>query len=57
MPPVPVAPPTKTAFDLHRKEFEKYLTHEICDTDTYFTPAYRKEQREKVQAFYQMAWT
>ena len=36
--------------------FEKYLKHEICDTDTYFTPAYRKEHRDKVQAFYEMVW-
>jgi hypothetical protein len=36
--------------------FEKYLKHEICDTDTYFTPAYRNEERDKVQAFYEMVW-
>jgi pimeloyl-ACP methyl ester carboxylesterase len=36
--------------------FEKYLQHEICDTDTYFTPAYRKEQQNNVRAFYEMVW-
>jgi pimeloyl-ACP methyl ester carboxylesterase len=49
--------PYRLAFDLIEMGFEKYLKHEICDTDTYFTPAYRKEQQEKVQAFYKMVWT
>lgn len=49
--------PYRLAFDLIEMGFEKYLKHEICDTDTYFTPAYRKEQRDKVQAFYEMVWT
>ena len=39
-----------------RWALRKYLKHEICDTDTYFTPAYRNEHRDKVQAFYEMVW-
>ena len=46
--------PYRLAFDLIEMGFEKYLKHEICNTDTYFTPAYRKEQPDKVQAFYEM---
>jgi len=48
--------PYRLAFDLIEMGFEKYLKHEICDTDTYFTPSYRNEHRDKVQAFYQMVW-
>jgi pimeloyl-ACP methyl ester carboxylesterase len=48
--------PYRLAFDLIEMGFEKYLHHEICGTDTYFTPAYRKEQPDKVQAFYEMVW-
>ena len=48
--------PYRLAFDLIEMGFEKYLKHEICDTDTYFTPSYRNEHRDKVQAFYEMVW-
>ena len=37
--------------------FEGYVKHEICDSDTYFTPSYRKEHPDKVKAFYQMVWS
>jgi pimeloyl-ACP methyl ester carboxylesterase len=48
--------PYRLAFDLIEMGFEKYLKHEICDTDTYFTPSYRNEHRDKVQAFYERVW-
>ena len=48
--------PYRLALDLIELGFEKYLKHEICDTDTYFTPSYRNEHRDKVQEFYEMVW-
>ena len=48
--------PYRLAFDLIEMGFEKYLKHEICDTDTYFTAPYRNDHRDKVQAFYEMVW-
>jgi pimeloyl-ACP methyl ester carboxylesterase len=37
--------------------FEGYVKHEICESDTYFTPSYRKERQDEVQAFYRMVWS
>jgi pimeloyl-ACP methyl ester carboxylesterase len=49
--------PFRLAFELIEMGFERYLKHEICDTDTYFTSSYRNEHRDKVQAFYDMVWS
>ena len=43
--------PYRLAFDLIEMGFEKYLRHEICATDTYFTPAYRKDSGTKCRLF------
>src|SRR3954469_23026827 len=48
--------PYRLALDLIEMGFDKYLKHEICDTDTYFTQSYRNEHRENVQKFYEMVW-
>src|SRR6266508_3407273 len=37
--------------------FPGYVKHEICDSDTYFTPSFRKENPDKVKVFYQMVWS
>jgi pimeloyl-ACP methyl ester carboxylesterase len=49
--------PFRLAFELMEMGFEGYVKHEICDSDTYFTPSFRKEHAEKVRAFYQMVWS
>ena len=46
--------PFRLAFELIDMGFEGYVKHEICDSDTYFTPSFRYEHPEKVKAFYQM---
>ena len=35
--------PYRLAFDLIEMGLEKYLEHEICDTDTYFAAPYRND--------------
>jgi pimeloyl-ACP methyl ester carboxylesterase len=49
--------PFRLAFELIDMGFEGYVKHEICDSDTYFTPSFRYEHPEKVKAFYQMVWS
>lgn len=49
--------PFRLAFELMEMSFEGYVKHEICDSDTYFTPAFRKEHPDKVKAFYEMVWS
>jgi pimeloyl-ACP methyl ester carboxylesterase len=49
--------PFRLAFELMEMGFEGYVKHEICDSDTYFTPVFRKEHPDKVKAFYQMVWS
>lgn len=49
--------PFRLAFELMEMGFEGYVKHEICDSDTYFTPSFRKEHSDKVKSFYQMVWS
>jgi pimeloyl-ACP methyl ester carboxylesterase len=49
--------PFRLAFELMEMGFEGYVKHEICDSDTYFTPSFRKEHPGKVTDFYQMVWS
>ena len=49
--------PFRLAFELMEMSFEGYVKHEICDSDTYFTPAYRQSHPDKVQWFYRMVWS
>ena len=46
----------RLAFELMEMSFEGYVKHEICESDTYFTPSFRKEHPDKVKVFYQMVW-
>jgi pimeloyl-ACP methyl ester carboxylesterase len=49
--------PFRLAFELMEMSFGGYVKHEICDSDTYFTPSFRKDHPDKVKAFYQMVWS
>jgi pimeloyl-ACP methyl ester carboxylesterase len=49
--------PFRITFGLMKMGFEGYVKHEICDSDTYFTPLFRKEHSDKVNAFHQMVWS
>jgi len=49
--------PFRIAFELMKMSFEGYVKHEICDSDTYFTPSFRKEHPDRVRAFYEMVWS
>ena len=47
--------PFRIVEELVELGFEAFVRHEICDTSTFFTDAYRKKNPDKVQAFYDMA--
>jgi pimeloyl-ACP methyl ester carboxylesterase len=49
--------PFRLAFELMEMSFEGYVKQEICDSDTYFTPAYRNRFPDKVRRFYDMVWS
>jgi pimeloyl-ACP methyl ester carboxylesterase len=49
--------PFRLAFELMEMSYEGYVKHEICDSDTYFTPSFRSENPDKVQSFYRMVWS
>jgi pimeloyl-ACP methyl ester carboxylesterase len=36
--------------------FEKFVYHETCETDTFFTKEYRERQRDKVEEFFKLSW-
>jgi pimeloyl-ACP methyl ester carboxylesterase len=36
--------------------FEKFIYHEICESDTFFTRAYREQHRDEVENFFKLAW-
>jgi len=36
--------------------FEKYVRHEVCDSDTFFTKDYRDRHPDKVQEFFKLFW-
>jgi len=48
--------PSYLMVELVEKGFEEFIRHEICDSDTYFTPAFRSEHPERVRAFYDSVW-
>jgi pimeloyl-ACP methyl ester carboxylesterase len=41
---------------LVEKGFEKALREEFCDTSAFFTDAFRKQQPDKVEEFFKLAW-
>ncbi len=48
--------PHRMVVDLVELGFEKFIYHEICDSDTFFTQAYRTSHRAEVEAFFKLAW-
>jgi pimeloyl-ACP methyl ester carboxylesterase len=48
--------PSYLVVELIERGFEEFIRHEICDSDTYFTAAFRSEHPESVRAFYDLAW-
>ena len=48
--------PERLATEVVAHGVEGYVHHEICETATYFTDAYRAAHPGKVRAFYELAW-
>src|SRR5689334_21509445 len=48
--------PQRLVVDMVAMGFEKFVYHEICDTDTFFTKEYRERHRDKVDEFFKLAW-
>jgi pimeloyl-ACP methyl ester carboxylesterase len=49
--------PHRLVLELAERGFEKFIYHEICESDTFFTEDYRKQHRDEVEKFYRLAWT
>ena len=48
--------PHRLVVDLVEMGLEKFVRHEICDSDTFFTKDYREGHRRAVEEFFQLAW-
>jgi pimeloyl-ACP methyl ester carboxylesterase len=48
--------PHRLVVDLVKMGFEKYVYHEVCESDTFFTKDYRASHRAEVEEFYKLAW-
>lgn len=48
--------PHRLVVDLVQMGFEKYIYHEICESDTFFTQEHRDQHRDKVEEFFKLAW-
>lgn len=48
--------PHRLVVDLVQMGFEKYVYHEICESDTFFTKEYRDQHGDKVEEFFKLAW-
>ncbi|HEY7715310.1 MAG TPA: alpha/beta hydrolase [Candidatus Binatia bacterium] len=48
--------PHRLVLDLVEMGFEKFIYHEIVESDTFFTKDYRERNRAKVEEFYRLAW-
>jgi len=48
--------PEQLATAVVARGVEGYVHHEICETATYFTDAYRAAHPDQVRAFYELAW-
>src|SRR5919108_2497920 len=48
--------PHRLVVDLAEMGFEKFIYHEVCESDTFFTEEYRERNRGKVEEFYKIAW-
>jgi pimeloyl-ACP methyl ester carboxylesterase len=48
--------PHRLVVDMVEMGFEKFIYHEICESDTFFTRDYREKHRDQVETFFQLAW-
>jgi pimeloyl-ACP methyl ester carboxylesterase len=48
--------PHRLVLDMVEMGFEKFIYDEIVESDTFFTKDYRDRHRDKVEAFYKLAW-
>ncbi|HEU4343418.1 MAG TPA: alpha/beta hydrolase [Candidatus Binatia bacterium] len=48
--------PQRLVVDMVEMGFEKFIRHEILESDTFFTKEYRDRHRDKVEEFYKLAW-
>jgi pimeloyl-ACP methyl ester carboxylesterase len=48
--------PYRLVVELIEKGFEEYVRHEICESDTYFTGAFRARAPHRVREFYDLVW-
>jgi 3-oxoadipate enol-lactonase len=48
--------PHRLVVDLVEMGFEKFIRHEICDSNTFFTAEYREGHRDQVEQFFKLAW-
>jgi pimeloyl-ACP methyl ester carboxylesterase len=48
--------PHRLVLEMVEMGFEKFIRHEIVESDTFFTKEYRDTQRAEVDAFYKLAW-
>jgi pimeloyl-ACP methyl ester carboxylesterase len=48
--------PHRLVLDMVKMGFEKYIYHEIVESDTFFTKEYRSSHRAAVEDFYKLAW-
>jgi aminoacrylate hydrolase len=48
--------PHRLVLDMVEMGFEKFIYHEICESDTFFTREYRERHRDKVEEFFKVAW-
>jgi pimeloyl-ACP methyl ester carboxylesterase len=48
--------PHRLVLELVQMGFERFIHHEIVESDTFFTIDYRERHREKVEEFFKLAW-
>jgi pimeloyl-ACP methyl ester carboxylesterase len=48
--------PHRLVLEMVELGFEKFIYNEICESDTFFTDDYRRQQRDQVEEFYRLAW-
>jgi pimeloyl-ACP methyl ester carboxylesterase len=48
--------PHRLVVEMVEMGFEKFIYHEICESDTFFTKDYRERHRDKVEEFFRLAW-
>lgn len=48
--------PHRLVVELVEKGFERFIYHEICESDTFFSRDYRERHPDRVEAFFNRAW-